>query len=46
MKCEFDPTLHKDQPIGMFHCPKCGQMVVAGMAHPDYELLNKCQKEN
>lgn len=24
------------QPIGMFHCPFCGMMVMAGMRHPDY----------
>ncbi|MGH7474178.1 MAG: hypothetical protein ACREJW_09565 [Candidatus Methylomirabilales bacterium] len=23
-------------PIGMFHCPECGQMVLAGMDHLDY----------
>ncbi len=23
-------------PIGMFHCPLCGEMVLAGMPHPDY----------
>jgi len=25
-------------PIGMYHCPECGEMVVAGLEHPDYSL--------
>jgi hypothetical protein len=39
--CPFDPTApeYKDAPIGMFHCPICGEMVLAGFAHPDYSLL-------
>lgn len=32
--CDFDPETLKGQPIGMFHCPQCGEMVVAGMPHP------------
>lgn len=30
-------------PLGMYHCPYCGSMVVAGVPHPDYnedEWLN------
>ena len=40
-KCSFDPTadIYKDAPIGMFHCPECGEMVVAGMPHPDWDAL-------
>jgi len=38
MKCSYDPEILKGQPIGMFHCPECGEMVVAGMPHPDYDL--------
>lgn len=34
--CGFDPRTMAGQPIGMFHCPECGEMVIAGMAHPDY----------
>jgi hypothetical protein len=37
LKCSHDPRQYKDMPIGMYHCPECGQMVVAGMKHPDYE---------
>jgi len=37
MKCTYDPKILKGKPIGMFHCPECGEMVVAGMDHPDYD---------
>jgi hypothetical protein len=23
-------------PLGMYHCPYCGTMVIAGLPHPDY----------
>jgi hypothetical protein len=23
----------------MYHCPECGEMVLAGVAHPDYSIL-------
>lgn len=38
-KCSFDPTadIYKNAPIGMFHCPECGEMVVAGLPHPDWD---------
>lgn len=26
----------KGQPIGMYHCPYCGAMVLAGQRHLDY----------
>ena len=32
--CTYDPSPLKGVPIGMFHCPECGEMVVAGMEHP------------
>lgn len=35
--CDFDPVPLKGQPIGMFHCPICGEMVVAGLPHPRKE---------
>lgn len=31
--CTYDPTHLKWQPIGMFHCPECGCMVLAGKEH-------------
>ena len=32
-ECTFDPTVYAGQPIGMFHCPECGEMVLAGLPH-------------
>lgn len=37
--CEFNPVEYRGASLGMFHCPVCGEMVVAGMPHPDYSLL-------
>lgn len=34
--CTYDPRKLKDLPMGMFHCPECGEMVLAGVEHPDY----------
>lgn len=34
--CPYDPTELTGLPIGMLHCPICGEMIVAGMPHPDY----------
>jgi len=45
MKCPEDPKLFLGQPIGMYHCPDCGCMQVAGFAHlcDAYEcLLEDC----
>lgn len=40
--CSFDPSPLTDVPLGMFHCPECGEMVVAGMPHPKYwEILDQ-----
>lgn len=36
MKCKYDPRQLKGLPMGMFHCPECGEMVLAGREHtPD-----------
>ena len=33
--CPYKPELiPKDVPMGLFHCPDCGNMVIAGWAHP------------
>ena len=40
-KCSYDPKPLLGQPIGQFHCPECGEMVLAGMEHPDYSLLDE-----
>lgn len=39
--CPHDPCEFAGQPIGMYHCPECGEMVLAGMPHPDYSLLEE-----
>lgn len=40
-KCNYDPSQLKGVLIGMFHCPECGEMVLAGCPHPDYSLLEQ-----
>ena len=30
--CYEKPELN-DNPVGMYHCPDCGMMIVAGMKH-------------
>jgi hypothetical protein len=32
-------------PIGMFHCPECGEMVLAGVPHPDYSIWDQIDSE-
>ncbi len=44
-KCLFDPKTYAGQPIGMFHCPDCGDMVVAGIEHPDYDDMQEKYQE-
>lgn len=44
MSCPHDPK-QTTGPIGMYHCPECGEMVLAGMDHPDYSLLEKEDQE-
>lgn len=34
MECQHDPRTMLGKPIGMYHCPECGEMVIAGMRHP------------
>lgn len=33
LPCPEDPLLLAGQPIGMYHCPECGMMVVAALPH-------------
>lgn len=33
----LDPLWMRGAPIGMYHCPYCGEMVVAGLPHPDFK---------
>lgn len=44
-KCTFDPRTYTESAIGQFHCPVCGEMVVAGFPHPDYSIFDKQIKE-
>lgn len=41
LPCPEDPVALLGQPIGMYHCPVCGEMQVAGLPHvppdDDYE---------
>jgi hypothetical protein len=32
--CAEKPERRAGEPIGMYHCPDCGAMVMAGMQHP------------
>lgn len=32
----WDPKQLAGAPLGMYHCPYCGEMVIAGMEHVDY----------
>jgi hypothetical protein len=42
--CAERPELLAWQAIGMYHCPDCGAMVVAGWPHP--ELCRLCIDRN
>lgn len=35
----WDPIQLKGVPMGQYHCPYCGMMVMAGMDHGDYTGL-------
>jgi len=37
-RCTFDPNTLVGVPMGMFHCPSCGCMVLAGMEHVPCDL--------
>ena len=52
--CSHDPSVYQNCPVGMYHCPECGEMVLAGVAHPkdfddfteeDWEDLNRLNLE-
>ena len=48
--CEEHPEMLIGQPLGMYHCPVCMEMVVAGVAHPTkaeiQEMHNTAQNED
>lgn len=33
-RCAEKPELLIGQPLGQYHCPDCGAMVLAGLPHP------------
>jgi hypothetical protein len=45
IECSYDPRKLKGVPMGMFHCPQCGEMIIAGCPHPDYALLGDFDKD-
>ena len=42
--CAHDPRKTVG-PIGMYHCPVCAEMVLAGMVHPDWSLSSEVPDE-
>ncbi len=32
-QCPYDPSALLGAPLGQFHCPQCGCMVIAGVEH-------------
>ena len=38
--CAEKPEKLAGAPIGMYHCPDCGAMVLAGLPH--FELCKRC----
>lgn len=42
--CAENPEKLAGAPIGQYHCPDCGAMVIAGLRHPllCHECLDKC----
>lgn len=41
----WEPQQLKGAPLGMYHCPYCGTMVVAGTEHTDYKDFDKHYEE-
>jgi len=42
--CQECPEKLIEQPLGQYHCPDCGAMVIAGLPHPP--LCDRCIKRN
>lgn len=41
-RCPHDPRTRAGLPIGMYHCPECGCMVVAGLDHGECVMEPDC----
>lgn len=37
----WEPQQLISVPMGQYHCPYCGAMVIAGIPHPDYALSGR-----
>ena len=52
MTCSHDPREQAPCPSGMYHCPECGDMVLAGVSHPpadpfeDPQLVALCEEHD
>ncbi len=44
IECKEKPELLLGKPIGMYHCPECGNMVIAGIVHGPI-ICNYCTRE-
>ncbi len=40
-ECPYEPERDGEQPIGMYHCPVCGEMVISGIQHPRKERTDE-----
>lgn len=38
--CDEKPELLANAPLGQYHCPDCGAMVMAGLPH--FKLCRRC----
>lgn len=38
--CDFDPTQEPWKALGQFHCPVCGEMILGGIPHLDYSIMD------
>lgn len=38
--CNEKPEKLTDQPLGQYHCPDCGAMIITGMLH--FKLCQRC----
>lgn len=39
----YDPLFLVGAPLGQYHCPACGSMIIAGLPHLDYsEMCKNC----
>jgi hypothetical protein len=40
--CPYDPIPLAGLPMGMFHCPTCGCMIIAGWEHGECDI-DECE---